>query len=65
MAYPISHLSTVPRCLKRFKTPYIVDSECPVSCFIVGPFSPALCKAAIAFFSEKDSKTRFGGHLKS
>jgi hypothetical protein len=56
----LSLFSTVPRCLKHFKTPYIVDSGCPVSRAIVDPFSPALCKAAIAFFSEKDSKTRFG-----
>jgi hypothetical protein len=36
----LSSLSTVPRCLKRFKTPYIVDSGCPVSRAIADPFSP-------------------------
>jgi hypothetical protein len=49
----LSLFSTVPRCLKRFKTPYIVDSGCPVSRAIADPFSPALCKAAIVFFSDR------------
>ena len=43
----LSLISTVPRCLKHFRTPYIVDSECPVSRAIVGPFSPAFYRTAI------------------
>ena len=50
----LSLFSTVPRCLKQFKTLYIVGSGCPVSRAIAGPFSPALCKAAIAFSRDKD-----------
>ena len=42
-----SLISTVPHCLKHFRTPYIVDSECSVSRAIVGPFSPAFYRAAI------------------
>ena len=34
-----SSFSTVPRCLKCFKTPYSVGSGCPVSRAIVTPYS--------------------------
>ena len=43
MAFLISHLSTAPRCLMRFKTQYTVDSGYPISRVIAGPFNPALC----------------------
>jgi hypothetical protein len=39
----------------RFKTQYTDDSGYPISRVIAGPFNPAVCKAAIAFFSDKDS----------
>ena len=31
----------------------------------IGPFSPALCKAAVVFFSDNDSWRRFGAISKA
>jgi len=60
--YPISPrlLSTVPRCLKRFKTLYIVDSGYPM---LLPVLSKLLCAKQQLHFSQRQLNT-FWGDLK-
>ena len=55
----LSLFSTVPRCLKRFKTLYIVGSRCPVSHAIAGLSVPLCAKQQLHSFETKTDEHVF------